>query len=72
MDGLLTENKKIYLNLNKIVSNTSHGKNEAYSADPEKMSEREYMLRMHERNRLLHQKELERNNLKIAQKIASA
>lgn len=69
---MLTENKKIYLNLNKIVSNTSHGKKEAYSADPEKNSEREYMLKMHERNRILTQKELERNNLKIAQKIASA
>ena len=69
MDDLLNENKKIYGNLAKIVSNQV--KKEEVTVDQHKY-ERDYMVRMQERNRVVGLMELERNNLKIAQKIASA
>ena len=69
MDGLLSQNKKIYGNLSKIV--TSQVKKEVVCADQHK-SERDYMRKMSERQREMDKVSVEKTNMKIAQKIASA
>ena len=69
MDGLLSENKKIYGNLAKIVS--TQIKKEVICADQHR-ADRDYMQKLSERHRVMEKMTVEKNNIKIAQKIASA
>lgn len=69
MDGLLDENKKIYGNLARINSQPPRKEviDGAHAAQ-----EKEYFKKLSERSRVLNLVELERNNLKLAQRIATA
>jgi hypothetical protein len=70
MDSLLDQNKKIFGNLAKIVNKNAR-KEECVSTD-HYLTERDYLIRMNNRNRINSLMTLEKNNIKMAQKIASA
>jgi hypothetical protein len=69
MDGLLHDNKKIYGNLAKICS---HRPNPQVLTLEPNMREKEFFKRVSERNRVVNMSEIDRQNLKLAQRIATA
>lgn len=69
MDGLLNENKKIYGNLARI--NSQPPRKDVISGD-HALHEKEYFKKLSERGRVLNLVELEKANLKLAQRIATA
>lgn len=69
MDSLLHENKKIYGNLAKICSHRLDP--EVVTLEPN-LREKEFFRKMNEKNRVSHMNEIDKQNLKLAQKIAMA
>jgi hypothetical protein len=69
MDGLLHENKKIYGNLARICSYRPNP--EALAIQPN-LREKEFHKRFTERSRVSNMHELEKQNLQLAQRIATA